>query len=482
MNPTLYSQEDLQVLNGLESLETVQSSYQLPCMLSTDTAENGIFDATMLQDGTLFVPPLAVNTGPCESTNLCLPDPTLKGVTELDFGWASSTESSLDRVNARQDEVQRFSGRHVVGTERGRYGRRSGRAAGESIDSMLHFIDKRYPSSRVKKTESRSRRGHPCALSPDMLDLTKEASSSYVADSFVSNKVTVPFEKNRKKCTRSKAMHGNHHSPKNITQDHQRPYTCTSGCGAKFKTKDSWRRHEEINFPQQLWLCRKEPCISKPKKFVSLRPDHFANHLRKQHGYTEVSNDELENSFLPIKSKFNKQCILRSCDIILRTWKQRINHIAKELEKPWDITDWRELTSSRSEPSELSSDGQTKSSSSSSSNADTSPDNPGAAPAPGNGSGPSDGPDSGPGLWPNDCEFGQLNQFNPWNGGYGGSMYGDNGNSQWQDMHHESNHGMTALIPTITALAIRTYLPKESESVVADGPWETSTGKETSAR
>ena len=42
-----------------------------------------------------------------------------------------------------------------------------------------------------------------------------------------------------------------------------RPYACTSGCGRLFQKKERWKRHEEINRPTRLWLCRFQECENK---------------------------------------------------------------------------------------------------------------------------------------------------------------------------------------------------------------------------
>jgi hypothetical protein len=54
-------------------------------------------------------------------------------------------------------------------------------------------------------------------------------------------------EHKAKKCKRK--------NPKNFARDPEKPYCCTLGCGAMFKDKDDWRKHEERNYPQKGWIC-----------------------------------------------------------------------------------------------------------------------------------------------------------------------------------------------------------------------------------
>jgi hypothetical protein len=65
--------------------------------------------------------------------------------------------------------------------------------------------------------------------------------------------VALQYQHNLKKCNKKK-----HRS------SGDGPYACTSRCGARFKKKDAWRKHEEINYPQELWCCSLDACQSKP--------------------------------------------------------------------------------------------------------------------------------------------------------------------------------------------------------------------------
>ena len=188
-------------------------------------------------------------------------------------------------------------------------------------------------------------------------------------------------------------------------KDQEWPYVCTSGCGARFKKKDGWKRHEEKIYPQGLWHCRLGSCMSKPEETISLRKDKFRDHLRTHHDL-KLSNEELEHYYLPIDSGFDRQCIFRNCEKILKSWKQRIDHVALELKKPWDPSDWRDLNLDSStantdgtalSDAESKTDHDTSSSDEYSNDSDDSNDAPREDSNRSSGSGPSSSPGSGTG-------------------------------------------------------------------------------------
>ncbi|MCJ1245017.1 hypothetical protein MMC30_002218 [Trapelia coarctata] len=148
--------------------------------------------------------------------------------------------------------------------------------------------------------------------------------------------ITSSYEQNRNKCNRKSGGH----SSKRF--DISRPYPCTSGCGKMFKTKDDWRRHDEINYPQKLWHCWLPECASKPiDQRVSFRKEHFKVHLKPCHDQQNVGQQEIKASFLPIRSRFSKECLFHGCSQRLSTWKDRVDHLAKHFAQQWDGSQWR---------------------------------------------------------------------------------------------------------------------------------------------
>lgn len=151
---------------------------------------------------------------------------------------------------------------------------------------------------------------------------------------------TLDYRHNRRKCIR-KLSRGNGLA-QSIVRDEKSPYVCTSRCGKKFKAKDSWRKHEEINFHQELWLCSIGPCSSKPiKARVRLRKDHFRSHLSKHHDCKNVLDAELRKYHIHVDSIFDRHCIFQDCEEHFNNWRERIDHIAKEFESPWDMSQWK---------------------------------------------------------------------------------------------------------------------------------------------
>ncbi|MCJ1382666.1 hypothetical protein MMC17_005779 [Xylographa soralifera] len=173
--------------------------------------------------------------------------------------------------------------------------------------------------------------------------------------------LTQPYRHNRKICSR-KGQRNN--GPQECTnKDPSRPFVCTSRCGKTFRKKDNWRKHEEINFPPELWLCSAGSCKNKPSNArVRFRKDHFRTHLQKCHDYRKVLEQDLQSCWFPIDSLFDRRCIFQNCSEHFRNWKDRIDHVAKELETDWNLSDWRDVDADdqnveNENPESVSSDG-----------------------------------------------------------------------------------------------------------------------------
>ena len=164
---------------------------------------------------------------------------------------------------------------------------------------------------------------------------TMTSSDSHIASS---------YRRNRRECNRkASVLRREGASPIQFERDESRPYACTSRCGAMFSKKDAWKRHEEINRPPRLWLCRFQACEYKlEKKRVYFRKDRFRAHLTNDHEYAHPTDAEIEACCMPIESNFDKSCIFRQCETRFNTWKERINHIANHLRRPWNMFQWRD--------------------------------------------------------------------------------------------------------------------------------------------
>lgn len=149
-------------------------------------------------------------------------------------------------------------------------------------------------------------------------------------------------------------------------------YQCTRGCGAAFKRKDDWRRHEEdLNYPQDGWICNlhstcmvksvltcsycdvKSPAMNHAAKVhgrrascrkkrvkgrIFFRRDKFLDHCDKLH----PSIDALELAYesrVRINCQFPQHCGF--CDELqVGSWLGRCDHITAHFDAGKDMTTW----------------------------------------------------------------------------------------------------------------------------------------------
>ena len=159
--------------------------------------------------------------------------------------------------------------------------------------------------------------------------------------------IAANYRGNRGECNRKGGKTGNPgpllSRSAQFGRDEARPYACTSRCGATFKKKSAWKRHEEINRPPRMWLCNFQACREKSERNrVFFRKDHFRKHLSRDHEGVVPRNRDISACCIPIKSNFSVHCIFRNCSKKFRRWKDRIDHIADHLRKPWEMSEWRE--------------------------------------------------------------------------------------------------------------------------------------------
>ncbi|KAI9778076.1 MAG: hypothetical protein M1839_008380 [Geoglossum umbratile] len=134
-------------------------------------------------------------------------------------------------------------------------------------------------------------------------------------------------------------------------RDNSRPFQCTSGCGSAFAKKDAWKKHEEINRPQNVWLCRQACCKDKPIQYRTFyTKQHFKQHFDHMHKATEVDFERYAHEWhFPVEGNFNRQCGF--CGDIVHSWRGRINHVADHFSGrmpggPSDMSQWRDPWSS----------------------------------------------------------------------------------------------------------------------------------------
>ena len=119
------------------------------------------------------------------------------------------------------------------------------------------------------------------------------------------------------------------------------PFACTHRCGWRFATKGNWNKHEEIHYPQHIWICPIYSCSQKGEDWK--RRDHFVTHLKKAHKDIELSQQLFDNSYLPINSFYPRKCHLPGCTYNFGNWQDRKNHLAKHFTEPYDMSTWGSL-------------------------------------------------------------------------------------------------------------------------------------------
>lgn len=163
-------------------------------------------------------------------------------------------------------------------------------------------------------------------------------------------------------------------------RDKSELYQCTLGCGARFCSSDDWRKHEEVTFPQEGWLCALEPSIRNGTDdggtittcaycgLMRPSPSHiFETHSditlchQKSFGdpgkihYTEQGfrqhfqglhsaipfEDHRGPSHFRIQSRFPRACGF--CDHHFYDWEERISHIGAHFEEGKELSEWHEI-------------------------------------------------------------------------------------------------------------------------------------------
>ncbi|KAF2503219.1 hypothetical protein BU16DRAFT_577053 [Lophium mytilinum] len=121
-------------------------------------------------------------------------------------------------------------------------------------------------------------------------------------------------------------------------------YQCTSGCGASSKRKDDFKQHEEIRYPQQVWICVLCPS-SIHEAFITHRQDQLGLHIDNGHsGYGDPRSKLIRASQVDYVADFPRTCGF--CDLSFETWLQRVQHIATHFENGLTMSQWMEASPS----------------------------------------------------------------------------------------------------------------------------------------
>ncbi|KAH0545384.1 hypothetical protein FGG08_000525 [Glutinoglossum americanum] len=151
-----------------------------------------------------------------------------------------------------------------------------------------------------------------------------------------------------------------------------KPFQCTYRCDIAFSSRSDFKRHEERHCPQTEWICchgllfsftednikcvfcgemdpavehldlehNCQQCLEKPAHQRTFkRKDKFREHLAKKHNQSLITPD-MESWCHSVATEFNKQCGF--CGYELRTWSERIDHIANHFTEGCDMSEWQD--------------------------------------------------------------------------------------------------------------------------------------------
>jgi hypothetical protein len=158
-----------------------------------------------------------------------------------------------------------------------------------------------------------------------------------------------------------------------LLRDDNKPFQCTRKCGKKFRDRDDWRKHEEVNWPQEGWVCdlpatvivagiqicthcgvphpemdhfqthKKSICNNKTfttRGRLHHRKQHFLQHFDNVHPHVPY-DDYLRNSHFLVDSNFPRRCGF--CRYMFLHWKDRIDHIGAHFhDEAKDMTQWND--------------------------------------------------------------------------------------------------------------------------------------------
>jgi hypothetical protein len=156
-------------------------------------------------------------------------------------------------------------------------------------------------------------------------------------------------------------------------RDDNKPFQCTRKCGKKFRDRDDWRKHEEVNWPQEGWICdlpataivagiqicthcgvpnpqmdhfqihKKSICNNKAfaaRGRLHHRKQHFLQHFDNVYPHVPC-DDYVRNSHFSVESKFPRWCGF--CRHWFAHWKDRVEHIGAHFhDEAKDMTEWND--------------------------------------------------------------------------------------------------------------------------------------------
>ncbi|MCJ1245015.1 hypothetical protein MMC30_002216 [Trapelia coarctata] len=255
--------------------------------------------------------------------------------------------------------------------------------------------------------------------------------------------------------------------PRTNLKNAERPFVCTHRCGMDFDKKAAWEKHEQIHYPQHVWVCP-ENCQGQQR--VWLRKDHFRKHLVKHHEYDKVTEQHCRASYLPVASRYPRRCHISECDQNFNSWDDRMSHMTAHMKEDYDMSTWSALVDEVENhgiegPPEKAGDDDSESSDQDSGKDDDSDDPDEDQGGPGNGgsgfaSGSGNGQGSnGQGLWGQPPNPGPQRQSET---DYDGSSRSYN---QWYGYTGNQMHMLTGLASTKRTFHIRGSMQSTSHEI-----------------
>ena len=123
-----------------------------------------------------------------------------------------------------------------------------------------------------------------------------------------------------------------------LQRSSSRIYICTSLCGQKFDSKDTWKKHEENNRMQKAWLCDFRSCRKNADGFIWARKESLMNHVEKHH---PDFKHNYQARYIEIKANVRGNCLWRTCTETFKSHKDFSRHMKKHFEKDWEAADLR---------------------------------------------------------------------------------------------------------------------------------------------
>ncbi|ERF72009.1 hypothetical protein EPUS_09390 [Endocarpon pusillum Z07020] len=117
-------------------------------------------------------------------------------------------------------------------------------------------------------------------------------------------------------------------------------YPCTSICGRSFSRPGCWEKHEELNQPQQFYICCLCRTQSTSEPFIHHRKDRLEYHMKGAH--PDAESHLVNQSLVEYPPRFQERCGF--CGFSFGSWKERCVHVRAHFDGKIDkrsVDDWQ---------------------------------------------------------------------------------------------------------------------------------------------